>query len=286
MNKFFLKALNKFNLLEKVNVNAPIQLNNKTFLIPVFGKVGYSNLFITEPWMIGLLSKLLPMKSGVFVDVGVNIGQTLLKLRSVDADVPYIGFEPNPFCVNYSSNLISLNKMKNVQLLPFGVSDNTAIGVLNFFHKGSTDSSASIIADFRPDQKVVHQEFVPLYHQLDIEKVVDLSQVGFLKIDVEGAELEVLQSFQEVLLQSQPIILMEILPVYNSENVQRLERQNKIQKLLKECNYSIFRVNKVDDQVNSLVKLENIEIHSNIEFCEYVCVHESVVNQILNIQFN
>ena len=33
MNKFFLKALNKLNLLEKVNVEVPINLNNKNTLI-------------------------------------------------------------------------------------------------------------------------------------------------------------------------------------------------------------------------------------------------------------
>jgi FkbM family methyltransferase len=285
MNKFFFKALNKFNLLDKVNVNATIRLNNKTFLIPVHGKVGYSNLFMTEPWMIGLLSKLLPIKSGVFVDVGVNIGQTLLKLKSVNADVPYVGFEPNPNCVNYSLKLITLNQMENIQLLPFGVSEKSEVGVLNFFHTGSTDSSASIIADFRPDQKIVRKEFVPLYCQSDYEKVVDLSRVGFLKIDVEGAELLVLQSFREVLNNSMPIILMEILPIYHKENVSRLERQTKILELLKECNYAIFRINKGEDKVNSLERLENIGIHSSIEYCEYVCAHDSDVNLVLNIQF-
>ncbi|MCB0802247.1 MAG: FkbM family methyltransferase, partial [Flavobacteriales bacterium] len=106
-----------------------------------------------------------------------------------------------------------------------------------------------------------------------------------VKIDVEGAELEVLQSFKEVLVQSKPIILMEILPVYNKENKQRLIRQEKIQELLVECNYSIMRLHKDRDKINSIEKLANIEIHSNIEFCEYVCVHESDVNQVFNIQF-
>ena len=213
MNKFFLKALNKLNLLEKVNVEVPINLNNKKFLIPVLGKTGYSNVFITEPWMIGLLSGVLPLKPGTFVDVGVNIGQTLLKLKCVDEEVSYVGFEPNPFCVNYSSKLIELNGFKNSVLMPFGVSDKTEIGVLNFFYSGSTDSTASIIPEFRPDQKIERKLFIPLYESSEFSQFLGYDSVGFLKIDVEGAELEVLHSLTGTIKKSLPFILIEILPV-------------------------------------------------------------------------
>ena len=42
-----------------------------------------------------------------FIDVGVNVGQTLLKLKSISSEINYLGFEPNPNCVNYLKNLIT-----------------------------------------------------------------------------------------------------------------------------------------------------------------------------------
>lgn len=285
MNKLFLKALNKFNLLENLNVTVPIYLNNNSFLIPVEGKTGYSNVFTTEPWMIGLLEKILPLKSGIFIDVGVNIGQTLLKLRSVDKEIEYVGFEPNPFCVNYTSKLIALNELKNSILMPFGVSNQTEVGVLNFFHKGNTDSTASIIPEFRPEQKIERKVFIPLFDFSKFDHFVKSDSVGFLKIDVEGAELEVLQSFTEIIKQSNPFILIEILPVYNEQNETRLDRQNKIELLLHDCNYSILRIIKEGDSVAKLEEVKSFGIHSNLDHCDYICVAKSVLNEILQLTF-
>ena len=52
--------------------------------------------------MIDILKIVLPIENKKFIDVGVNIGQTLLKLKSVSSEIDYIGFEPNPICVNLS----------------------------------------------------------------------------------------------------------------------------------------------------------------------------------------
>ncbi len=40
--------------------------------------------YASELWMIDLLAKFLPERSGVFIDVGVNVGQTLIKLKAID----------------------------------------------------------------------------------------------------------------------------------------------------------------------------------------------------------
>lgn len=285
MNKIFLKALNKFNLLENINVTVPIDLNKNNFLVPVEGKTGYSNVFTTEPWMVGLLEKILSLKSGIFIDVGVNIGQTLLKLRCVNKEIKYVGFEPNPYCINYTSKLIALNELKNTILMPFGVSNKTEIGVLNFFYKGNTDSTASIIPEFRPEQKIERKEFIPLYDFSKFHHLVKSDSVGFLKIDVEGAELEVLESFTEIIKKSNPFILIEILPVYNQENKTRLERQNKIEALIYINNYSILRIIKKGDNVHKLEELSSFGIHSDLDHCDYICVPKSDLNKILELIF-
>ena len=55
-----------------------------------------------------MLENLLKKKNGAYLDIGVNIGQTLMKLKSVNPKIEYIGFEPNATCVHYVNKLIDM----------------------------------------------------------------------------------------------------------------------------------------------------------------------------------
>ncbi len=61
--------------------------------IPLVGrlKVGLSG----EKFLLDIFELLLPKLEGAFVDVGANLGQTLCKVKLVDAARTYYGFEPN-----------------------------------------------------------------------------------------------------------------------------------------------------------------------------------------------
>ncbi|MEL6842391.1 MAG: FkbM family methyltransferase [Bacteroidota bacterium] len=272
MNHSLIRALNKAKLLPYLNVNGNIVLNQKKFRIPILQKIGFSNMYMSEPWMIELLKIVLPIDDRGFVDVGVNIGQTLLKLRSVSRDIQYVGFEPNAKCVNYVDRLVEENSFTNVSVIPVGISNTTEIGVLNFYYTSKTDSSASMITDFRPEQKVERKEYIPVFDFATLEKVVNFESVSVLKIDVEGAELEVLNGLYPLIQKEQPIILIEILPAYNTENTFRIERQDNIQALLQKADYTMFRVIKEDETLKGLAEISEIGIHSDLNQCEYVMV--------------
>jgi FkbM family methyltransferase len=272
MSNFLIKLLNKLSLLPFFNLHGKISLNNKNFKIPIIHGVGYSNLNISEPWMTELLKIILPIDDKKFVDVGVNIGQTLLKVKSVKSDIDYIGFEPNPNCLQYVDNLIRVNFLKNITIVPVGISSETTLGELNYYYDSSTDSSASMLSDFRPEQKIVKKEFIPLFDVSKLKQIINLIDISILKIDVEGAELEVLSSFKDIILENQPIILIEILPAYSLENTFRVNRQNEIEKLLFDSGYSIFRVVKNLEILVDLMEINEIGIHSDLNQCEYVMI--------------
>jgi FkbM family methyltransferase len=282
MKNIIIRLLNKLRLLSYFNINGKIELNSHKFKIPVLQKVGFDNLFMSEPWMIEILNIVLPLDNKGFVDVGVNVGQTLMKLRSVSSETKYIGFEPNPMCVNYVSQLVKVNHFNNISIIPVGVSDKIEIGVLNFFYTSSTDSSASMVSAFRPEQKIERKEYIPLFDLKTIMDTVALDAISVLKVDVEGAELEVLSSFYSLIKEQNPIILIEILPAYNKENIFRINRQNKIQTMLNEAEYSIFRVIKENDILLDLEEIADIEIHADLNRCEYVMVPNVKKNQFKN----
>ena len=279
MNKYVVKVLRKINAFKFFNFNKTIRIGDKKFVIPVSDNIGYSNLNISEPWMIDVLKIVLPMGNSSFVDVGVNTGQTLLKLKSVSSDIEYIGFEPNPFCVNYVSKLIARNGFENTTIVPVGISDNSELGVLNFLEDSKADSSASMIAEFRKDHVIKRKEYIPLFNFEDLRDKINLDSISVLKIDVEGAELEVITSFKKELAKSETILLLEILPAYNEENTFRIERQNKIQKLLFDLNYSIFKVLKKNDLLLDFEEVKAIGIHSDLDLCDYVVVPNAKIDR-------
>src|SRR5580698_2194129 len=118
---FLAKALHKLRCLPFLNLNSTIELEKERILIPILGGQGYSNFNLSEPWMTETLKCLRPIFNGHFVDVGVNIGQTLIKAYAVFEDIHYIGFEPNPSCVHYVQELIKINELKNFHIFPMGV---------------------------------------------------------------------------------------------------------------------------------------------------------------------
>jgi FkbM family methyltransferase len=282
MNVFLIRLLNKIKLLKYFNLSGKLVLNKIEFKIPIIERTGFENLFISEPWMIDLLKIVLKNDDQYFVDVGVNVGQTLLKLKSVSGKIKYIGFEPNPLCVFYVNKLIKENKFENCQLIPTGVSDSTELGVLNFFNNSTTDSSASIISNFRVNQNIVRREYIPIFQIDEIKNKIDLKNISVLKVDVEGAELQVLKSFHSLIKQCRPIILIEILPTYNESNSSRIERQNEIVQIVTNLNYSIYRVIKKQYKFIQLLKISTIEIHSDLNQCEYVMIPNDKTEIIKN----
>ncbi len=254
-------------------------LNSKVFQLPNYNLGFYPNKKMSEIWMIDLFENFIPIKTGTFVDVGVNVGQTLLKLRSV-GEINYVGFEPNVNCIFYLDKLIKLNNLKNVKIIPVGISDRNTLGAL-YSYSDDLDSSASILKNFR-NTEIKKKWYVPLFDIQTIVKTIQLENISLLKIDVEGTELEVLQSFEKIIRKDLPFILIEVLPVYNEQNKDRLQRQLKLQELINKLGYIICRIIKTKNKVTRLEKLNEIEIHSNLNNCDYLLVPNEAVLQTIN----
>lgn len=259
------------SLQKRFNYSKTITINTTKIITPtIYGKT----CLLSELWMVELLEKLFQSCEGIFVDVGVNLGQTLIKVKALDSDREYIGFEPNPICVWYSSNLIKLNFFTNCTIFPVGLFTEDSVLSLDFFSDDDTDSSASLITNFREENKVFTKVNVPVFKFDSLSSFFENKVIGVVKIDVEGAELEVLQSIQELFYKEKPIVIIEILPVYSEDNAFRRARQEKIESLFMKAGYILLRVKKTTtNQYAGLSQIEQIGIHSNIDMCDYVAIH-------------
>ncbi len=281
MNHFVPRAIRRLGLAGHVNQTAVIDVHGRTFRLPLIGLMGYSNLSLSEPWMTDMLSaiqQIFDQPQCVFVDVGVNIGQTLLKLRSVAPKMTYIGFEPNPTCVHYVNELIKTNRFSGVTLYPFGISKNAEVLELQLYSEGDLDSAASLVSDFRPDQKVVKRIHVPTF---PVDSIQFDGRVSLLKIDVEGGEWEVIQGMTERIEQDRPIISMEILPTYTNGNKNRIQRQQSIETTLQGLGYVCNRVLIGEkDAFMGILTLDQIEIHGDLRKSEYLWVPTSLQSDV------
>ena len=109
--------INIFSSLTSFTLFIPRFYNGKIIKVPIQDgiKVGIS----TEPWMKDLLNKIHSIsKIKNFHDVGANLGQTLIKVKTIDSDINYHAFEPNYLCSNYLSKLIKINNWANTYIYP------------------------------------------------------------------------------------------------------------------------------------------------------------------------
>ncbi len=269
-----LLVLNKFNLLD---INKTILINGKKVKIPIIRKIGF--VVSSELWMIPIIEKIISFKKGSFIDIGVNLGQTLIKVKSIETDIKYIGFEPNPVCVFYVRELIKVNGFKNCYIVPVGISNENKLVELNFY-VSDTDSAATIIKDYR-DQKISHKLYVPVYDFENLRSLLQIDNISIIKIDVEGAELEVIESLKKSLSEQRPLILCEILPVYSNKNTFRKSRQEQIEKILKDLNYTIYRVEKSNnDEFKNLLEIEEIGVHSDLKLCDYLFIPSEIKSSV------
>ena len=278
----FLYELSRFGITQRIALSLTTQVGGRPFRLPVVQGLGIGNLEITESWMVEIFERLAPPRSGVFLDVGANIGQTLLKLRSRWTDTPWVGLEPNPACVQYLGQLITANEFRACELVPVGLHTEAALMKLDFYTADGTDSSASLVANFRPNEKVFGHRLICTLPFATIEPFIARPGVAFVKIDVEGGEKEVIETLKPVLQSARPPVLMEILPVYKPENTQRWERQQAIEQVFRELNYQIYRVEKTSvDGFAGLRRLDEIGVHGNLSWADYLVVPKERAEEFL-----
>ena len=251
------RIIKKLGILNYLNISKYIYYKNKKINIPVINSIGYPNLFLKPTWISLLIQELFIDNEGAFVDVGANIGQTLIAVKMADCSICYIGFEPSASCCYYLKILIKNNKFTNCHVYNFALSNSLHEAFLET--NGEADPTGSLIQKLRPNFFNQRDSVFALdYDRLNIEQ-----KISYVKIDVEGGELEVLMGMQKLIDQNRPYIFCEILDSF-SENVLEFtqQRANKVCTLLKIENYSIVQLvqNEATDQIVSFVEIDIVQI--------------------------
>ncbi|MBI4929253.1 MAG: FkbM family methyltransferase [Bacteroidetes bacterium] len=144
-------------------------------------------------------------KEGYYViDVGANIGWTVLNLGRLSKTGRVIGFEPDPYNFIQCKKNIELNKMTNVTLLPYGLGEIPQQAQIEV--RAASNRGGNRIAV----EKKNANETVEIRRLDDIEQINHFPQVNLIKIDVEGYELKVLKGAEQLLKKFKPVLFIEV----------------------------------------------------------------------------
>lgn len=202
-------------------------------------------IYWSSDWKTDFINRVLRNRSGVLIDVGANIGQTLVDYSESQTKGGYIGFEPNPRCVDIVTGIIAANALTDVALIPTGLSDASKIVAFYVRPDQAADTTATMVKEIRPEDPA-NVIYVPVFSFDDIyADIVGDRSIALIKIDVEGGELNVLNGMRRTLNKEKPLILCEVLhrDLYaDPEN--HSTRCRNIMALIEDVDYKVFRLEK------------------------------------------
>lgn len=141
-------------------------------------------------------------------DIGANVGYyTLLGSTLVGAEGMVIAFEPVVRNLFYLYRHIALNKVVNVIIIPAACSDHCSIA--NF---SLGDNCAVGHLEQEPARRRYNPKNIAVVPTITVDEVVKFTNISpdVLKIDVEGAELLVLQGARDTLTKTKPIVFLSV----------------------------------------------------------------------------
>lgn len=238
-----------YRLLKGLFKDLNIRVGSRQIKVPLVDIAGLHLLHWKENWKTQLMAHALNQRTGAVLDIGVNVGQTLLDFLSMQKPGDsYYGFEPNAYAVAYVMQLIRMNQLSDIQLVPIGLSNNAGVVSLSMETSSSVFASDASITEYqRPDRHLTRM-YIPCFRFDDIRQSVAIPKVSFVKIDVEGAELEVLQGMTGVLKNDRPLITCEVLhrdPKYPVDAYQKTV--NTMQQLLVSHGYQLMHIVKAGE---------------------------------------
>ena len=249
--------------------------------VPILHGLGAGLLVQDDKWMSDCLSVFLKEKDGVVVDVGVNIGLYLVKLKALDATRDYIGFEPNAVCNYYTEELIRANDFKSVRIFPFALSDKKELRTFYIRRKADKMGSLNHYARFGEIDKYAFDLFT--FQGDEFFEIIEPVALCVFKIDVEGAELEVLRGLISTIKKYTPFVYCEIWQLPEKDHPtyhEKLERLILILKLIEGIDYKVLGVSEKD--AFNIKVLNTLEDFDGSHRRDYILVHKSEAASLLN----
>lgn len=159
-----------------------------------------------------------PQRTGLFLDIGANSGESVLSFRLFNPTAPILSFEPNPY---HEPDLRFLKRwVRNFdyRLCAAGDRDGTATLYVPVYRNLPLTGEASFLREQalanywarehlrRNGEDVIRLTEVPV----EVKRLDDLHwKPDFIKIDVQGFEAKVVAGLRNTIAAQRPVMLIE-----------------------------------------------------------------------------
>jgi FkbM family methyltransferase len=221
---YFILTKSKNSTIDNDEENQIIDLNTKTYILPKNNFTYYLNNGLFEKNLIEWVKQFCN-KDKNMLDIGAHSGTYSISLAEHCNHI--YSFEPQKMTYYSLCGSVVLSNIKNITCFPYGLGSEEQQGIQTL-HIVSNDGGGSSIHNTNPTS-ILSTEKIEI-RTLDS---LQLDNIGFIKMDVEENELNVLLGSKETLRKSNyPKILFES----NDSN-------EKLFQFLRDLHYDIVNIN-------------------------------------------
>lgn len=214
-----LKKIGKYYFLKKGSF--PVTMNGRIFLGDPF-HIGFWHIVNKggfEPEYFKILDKYLHNES-VYCDIGSWIGPTVMYASRLCKKI--YAFEPDKIAYPFLLQNISLNKLENVYT--HNIAIGSADGIVKLAsHGGNLGDSMSSMVNIKNIKESIT---VPAMKWQTWMIENNPEKIDFIKIDIEGGEVEVIPTMIDYLKSEKPILHLSVHGPYLGENSKKEKLNN------------------------------------------------------------
>ena len=205
--KYFILTKEKESPLWENDKNQLVFLNRDlSFILPQVNLDYYSRKGLFESGLIEW-SKQLCSKNTLFLDIGAHTGTYALSLADYSKHV--YAFEPQKMTFYALCGSVALSSKHNITCLPLGLGSPQQVGISTLKIR-SEDGGGSSLLDIEGANILAEEEIRVTTLDTFFNDNLITTPVGFIKMDVEYNELNVLHGGIKTLRKYRPKILFEV----------------------------------------------------------------------------
>lgn len=254
------------NVLNVGNLNVLVRVRSGLLCLNRYSPIGRSVLFYGEHAQNELdfcASFIAP--GGVVLDIGAHQGtHTVVFAKAVGPSGVVYAFEPQRLMFQNICASIALNSIDNVTALNVAVGSYAGrVRIADFDYGKRAHFSGMRITPENTGEEV---------NLVSVDSVIrpeHIDKVEFMKIDVEGMEIDVLQGAVSILEKSLPIVYCEYHARAGNKNLDR-----SVIKFLKERGYVIFVHEPAGFNVSNFYRHNEDRFRGGVDH-NVICIHHS-----------
>lgn len=174
-------------------------------MLPGLGENLAQELFINGNYEEGLVAYLIENlpSNGTFIDVGANIGSISIPLAINRPDIKIMAIEASPWIYEFLKTNVDLNLLQNIVFLNKAAFKISGVD-MPFYAPKDKFGKGSLASVFTGDSEIVKTVSLD-----DLVEEYKIDKVDFIKVDVEGFEIDVFEGSTELLKKYKPRIIFE-----------------------------------------------------------------------------